>query len=72
MLSAARRSNPIGDALAVVLGLVRRIEILIAPYRPIDDRFGYVDVVAIVSRSNSHELEEKDHGMGAGWDCGVS
>lgn len=72
MLSAARRNNPIGDAMAVVLGLVRRIEILIAPCRPVDDRFGYVDAVAIVSRSNFHELEKKDHGMGAGWDRGVS
>lgn len=58
--------------MAVVLGLVRGNDILIAPCRHVDDRFGCVDAAAIVRRSNLHELQEKGHEMGAGWDRGVS
>lgn len=72
MLSAARSNNSIGDAMAVVLGLVRGIDILIAPCRQADDRFGCVDAVAIVRRSNFHELEQKGHEVGASWDREVS
>lgn len=72
MLSAARKNNSIGGAMVVVLGLVRGIDILIAPCLQVGDRFGFVVAVAIARRSNFHELEEKGHEMGAGWDREVS
>lgn len=68
MLSAARRSNSIDGAMAVMLELVRGIDILNAPCRQVDDRFGCVAAVAIARRSNCHELKKKGHEIGACWD----
>lgn len=68
MLPAARGNNSIDVAMAVVLGMVRGIDILNALCRWVDDRFGCVAAVAIARCSNFHELEEKGYEMGACWD----
>lgn len=54
--------------MGVMLGLVRGIDIPIAPCRQVDDSFGFVAAVAIARHSNFHELEEKSYEMRASWD----